>query len=240
MSRLAKRWRRFEVRLQKSDRVQALLRGAYARYIAFVYRTTRWRWIGMEPVEADITNGVPRAFVCWHARLALVTYLRSWDDHDLAVIASRHADAQIIIGDLTRRGIAMINVSTSRGDGGPIREAVRTLRRGASLGITVDGPLGPPEIVKPGALVIAGLAGIELTPCAVAVSRSVRLNTWDRFILPLPFGRGVFVVAPGFTPPPRRTGAALDAACARVAAMIADVTARADAELGRPPQGSEQ
>jgi len=231
MDGLRKRWRRVEMRLQKSARVQGALRRLYAGYVRFAFRTTRWRRIGFESYEADIARGVPRVLCCWHERIAFISYLRDWSDHGLTVLASRHADAQILVRDLDARGIEMIPLATSGDNSAELRAAVRALRAGRSLGVTVDGPMGPARVAKPGALVIAGLAGIEATPCAYAVNRFIRLPTWDRFILPLPFARGVLAVGDGFVPPRRMDRAETDAACARLAARIDELTERCEAAL---------
>jgi lysophospholipid acyltransferase (LPLAT)-like uncharacterized protein len=70
---------------------------------------------------------------------------------------------------------------------------VRACRKGYHLGITPDGPLGPREEVKPGTIELARLAGTPIIPAAFAATRGKFLRTWDRFLIPYPFGRMVFV-----------------------------------------------
>jgi lysophospholipid acyltransferase (LPLAT)-like uncharacterized protein len=43
---------------------------------------------------------------------------------------------------------------------------------------------------------LAALSGLPVLPCAARSSRQVLLGSWDRMRLPLPFGRGVFVLGP--------------------------------------------
>lgn len=231
MTSLKKRWRRFEVRVQRNERVQAGLKRLFSAYINFVFRTTKWQKIGFESYEADIARGVPRVLCCWHARLAFTPYLRDWSDHSLTVMASLHADAQIAAANVAERGIGVINLATSGDNSLAIREAVRVLRKGGSLGVTVDGPLGPARVAKPGALVIAGLAGVQAAPCTYAVSRSIRLKTWDGFLLPLPWSRGVLAVGDGFTPDKRLSEMEMAAACDRLGALIDDLTEACEARL---------
>jgi len=231
MDGLGRRLQRLGKRLSRSAWVRHSAQRVYAAYLRFAFRTTRWRKIGFETYEADIARGVPRVLCCWHERIAFISYLRDWSDHGLTVLASRHADAQILVRDLSSRGIEMIPLATSGDNSAELRAAVRALRSGHSLGVTVDGPMGPAREAKPGALVIAGLAGIEATPCAYAVNRAVRLPTWDRFILPLPFSRGVLAVGDGFVPPRRMDAAETEAACARLAALIDELTERCEGAL---------
>jgi lysophospholipid acyltransferase (LPLAT)-like uncharacterized protein len=233
LDQLKKRWRRLEIRLQKSRRVQRVLQDFYSGYLGFVFRTIRWEKIGFESYEADIARGVPRVLGCWHARLAFTSYLRDWTDHPLTVLASQHADARIATENMRRRGIAVIELATSGNNSKAIRDAVRAVRAGSSLGIAVDGPLGPPLVAKPGAITIAGLAGVQVAPCSYAVSRSLRLRSWDRFILPLPWCRGVLAVGDGFIPPTRLEPAEIEAATLRLAGMIDDLTRRCEQQLSR-------
>jgi hypothetical protein len=44
---------------------------------------------------------------------------------------------------------------------------------------------------KPGAVLLAQITGKPILPVSVAASRTIRLRTWDRFELPLPFSRVV-------------------------------------------------
>ena len=60
---------------------------------------------------------------------------------------------------------------------------------GYSIGVTCDGPFGPPRIAKPGALLIAREAGIPVVALAPGARPAVRLRRWDRHIVPLPFAR---------------------------------------------------
>ncbi|OSP55056.1 hypothetical protein BV911_09540 [Pseudoruegeria sp. SK021] len=228
-----KRWRRFEIRLQRSARVQNVLQSLFSAYINFTFKTIRWERVGFESFEADIARGVPRVLCSWHARLMFTPYLRDWSDHSLTVMASVHPDAQIAAQNLRTRGVHVIEMATSGNNSGAVREAVRCLRAGGSLGITVDGPLGPPLVAKAGALVIAGLAGVQATPCSFAVSRQIRLPTWDRVILPLPWSRGVLAVGDGFTPPKRMSDAELGAATERLSALIEDLTQMCEDRLKR-------
>jgi len=230
---LKRRWRHVEIRVQKSDRVQRVLRRAFAAYVNFAYRTIRWQRIGFESYEADIARGVPRVLCCWHERLIFTPYLRDWADHPLTVMASHHADARIASTNLMERGIGLIELATSGDNAGALREGVKALRAGGSLGITVDGPFGPPRQAKPGAVVIAGLARVQAAPCSFAVRRKIRLRTWDGFVVPLPFTRGVLAVGDGFVPDRRMDDGAMQAACDRLSGLIDDLTADCEARLKR-------
>ncbi|PWE33502.1 hypothetical protein DDZ14_04735 [Maritimibacter sp. 55A14] len=222
------RLKKLEKRIRKSAWFQKTTRAFYARYIRFVYRTTRWTFHGHEAFDADLAAGVPHVLCCWHSRIALSTFYRTWEDHPFYILASEHEDARIVTSEMVGRGLRIIWLKTSGDNRVAIREAVRAVRGGALVGLAPDGPLGPREEVKPGAIILASMARAAVTPYAFSTRWRIVLKTWDRFVLPLPFGRGVFLMGESFTPPARLSQAALDAQCAKLAAALDAVSAEAD------------
>ena len=67
---------------------------------------------------------------------------------------------------------------------------------GVSAGVIVDGPRGPALEAKIGALVLARATGLPIVPGTWWVRPLVRVRSWDRTIVPLPFSRIVFAFAP--------------------------------------------
>lgn len=69
-------------------------------------------------------------------------------------------------------------------------ELGRLGREGESLVVSCDGPLGPYRVAKPGVLLVARQSGVPIQPWAVSFRPMIRLNgRWDRYLVPLPFGR---------------------------------------------------
>jgi len=237
MNALQRRWRNFEIRLQKSERVQRTLKSLYSRYVNFCFGRIAWDLLGMETYEADIARGEPRIVCFWHEQLVMMPHMRKWDDHAAAAMVSRHADAQIMAEHLRSLGIRIIELGTSEVNSGPVREAVRHLRAGGSLAITVDGPMGPARIPKEGALVISGVSRKPIHPSAYAVTHSIRLKTWDQMILPLPWGRGVIAVGEAYQPAARMNETEMAEAVAQLTALIEGQEAICQAHLEKGKAG---
>jgi lysophospholipid acyltransferase (LPLAT)-like uncharacterized protein len=62
------------------------------------------------------------------------------------------------------------------------------------VAFTIDGPRGPACVAKPGAVTLARHTGQAILPFHIAARRSVKLPSWDRLEIPLPFTRAVAVV----------------------------------------------
>ena len=74
------------------------------------------------------------------------------------------------------------------------------VKRGISPAITPDGPRGPRNKFKPGAILLAQMSGRPMLPMAFAATRAWRIK-WDRFVIPWPFSRiAIAVGAPRYVP----------------------------------------
>jgi lysophospholipid acyltransferase (LPLAT)-like uncharacterized protein len=219
-------------RLSRHPAFQAVAARLLGAYLAFVYRTTRWRLVGAEHVEAARAahGNVVAAF--WHENLPLMPELLRQAGQGAAahVLVSRHRDGRFI-GEVVRRfGISMVYASSSRGGAAGLLALLRLTRTGAIVVITPDGPRGPRREAAPGVAQLAASARLPILPCAGRVSRGIALRSWDRMVVPLPFGRGVLAVAAA-VPVGREEGRD---ALPRIAAGLDAACDAADAALGLP------
>jgi lysophospholipid acyltransferase (LPLAT)-like uncharacterized protein len=212
---------------------QSLLAVLLGRYLALALRTTRWRLDGAENLAPHLT-GEPVIAAFWHERLPLMLALwraarREGMRARTNALVSRHSDGRLV-GDLMRRfGVGIVHGSTARdgqerGGANALRLLLDRLAAGEHVVITPDGPRGPRRHAAPGVAQLAALSGVKVLPCAAQTSRRYTLRSWDRMVLPLPFGRGVIVCGPAITV--GREGAA--AALPAIAAALTAAADRAD------------
>lgn len=81
-----------------------------------------------------------------------------------------------------------------------VRGAHQAIMDGVSPLITPDGPRGPRFKFKPGAIFAAQISGKRVMPMAFAAKPAFVLDTWDKFVLPVPFGRIYIALGEPFTP----------------------------------------
>jgi lysophospholipid acyltransferase (LPLAT)-like uncharacterized protein len=109
-------------------------------------------------------------------------------------LISPSVDGEVPAKIAARLGARVIRGSSTRTGARALRDYYRLLvDEGVSPVITPDGPTGPRFRFKPGALLLAQLAGRPLLPMAYAASRAWFFG-WDRFVLPWPFSRIVIAV----------------------------------------------
>lgn len=189
-------------RLLRHPVVQALLARLLGRYLAFALATTRWRLEGAEHLDA-LVGGAPTIVAFWHCRLPMMPMLwllvrrqARYRPRRVHVLVSQHADGQFIGNVISRFQMETVAGSTSRGGAAGLRAMMRLLQSGDLVAITPDGPRGPPGEPAPGVAQLGGLAAVPVLPCAAQTSRHVALRSWDRMLVPKPFGRGVVVCGP--------------------------------------------
>lgn len=136
------------------------------------------------------SDGGPLIYAFWHSQLGLMPWVQLRPPSVVPV--SRSKDGEWTARLFARLNAETVRGSTSRGGATALRGLVRAARAGKDLAITPDGPKGPAERVQPGAVWLARLSERPLLPVAFACRPCVRVGSWDRMIVPLPFSRGVF------------------------------------------------
>lgn len=240
--------RRLLRRLRGSAAARALLARAVAGYIRLCRATGRWEILGAEARQRARTGGGRFVLAVWHGRLLMVpTEMRR--GADVRAIVSRNRDGELIAGILARFGIGTLRGSSAdpdkpdrdRGGREALRAGLAALRgrEDAVVAVTPDGPRGPAMRVKPGVAALSALAGVPVVPWSFSVRSGRFLASWDRFLVPFPFTRGVIAWGEPIPPPGDREPETLARHGARIEAALVRLTEAADRRMGRatPPQG---
>jgi len=186
--KIVRRIKRKLMQLLSSKPVTSLFVGL----IRFIYATMRITVVGREILPDYAARNEGYVGVFWHGRILMIPFL--YPGKALHILVSMHRDGEIIANILSFFGFHLVRGSSSKGGGDALREMIRLLRTDNDLGIAADGPRGPAEVLKPGAAQLGRLSGKAVIPISFSASPSIRLTSWDRFMFPLPFSRGVFVV----------------------------------------------
>ncbi|RDD62365.1 DUF374 domain-containing protein [Ferruginivarius sediminum] len=181
---------RLSKRILKSDMGQRLLSHLAAFYVRLVAWTTRWQ-IETGPVDRLVEEGEAAIGAFWHGRL-LMSHL-GWkaEQPRIHMMISRHRDGALIARTIGHLGFSTVDADSKTGGLNALRAMKRCLDAGDWVAITPDGPRGPRMRAKAGTIKLAQLTGAPVVPASVAMSRRRILNSWDRFQLALPFGRGI-------------------------------------------------
>ncbi len=127
---------------------------------------------------------------CWHGELLMIpyAYLRYRKTPHVKLLISEHFDGNLIAKTLSFFGFETIRGSSTRGGVKALMQSIKELRVGYDLGITPDGPKGPRHKVSDGIIHMAQKAKIPVVLVEIHPQKYWQLRSWDRFVIPKPFG----------------------------------------------------
>jgi lysophospholipid acyltransferase (LPLAT)-like uncharacterized protein len=136
-------------------------------------------------------RGEPAIGAFWHGRLLMMP--AGYRGHRLTILISLHQDGELISRTAEYFGFRPIRGSTTRGGFSALREMLKVSQEGYDIAITPDGPRGPRYHVQDGIIELARRTGMAIVPLTFSASRKKVFRSWDRFLFPYPFSRGVFI-----------------------------------------------
>ena len=219
--------------------IQGVLAWLLAGWMRFCFATIRWTRVNATAAEQIWADGGGVVCAFWHSRLALGPACWPLDRAQPAkALISLSPDGQFIARAVGRLGFPAIRGSSANKDkadrakGGSqaLRDGLKQLKVGA-LGVTPDGPRGPVRVMAEGVPLMARLSGAPVLLIGLSCNPAIRLNSWDRALVPLPFGRGAIVWEATLYP----DGAELSDVAIDWALRLSAVEAEADAITGLEP-----
>mgnify|MGYP006307339055 CR=1 FL=1 len=151
---------------------------------------------GWQQVKEKLDQQESLVFSSWHGKSWVPTYFLR--DLEIYALSSLSRDGSYMAQVLKRLGWRTVRGSSSRGASRSLLELYRKLKKGESTAITPDGPTGPLHQVKPGIIFLQEKAGSYLVPIGVDARWKKNFNSWDQYLLPLPFSKTALVFAEPF------------------------------------------
>ncbi|MGB7912880.1 MAG: lysophospholipid acyltransferase family protein [Desulfobaccales bacterium] len=188
---------------------------ALARILVQAYLRTCPVELVIDPgLKERLLSGQQALYTTWHCHLLFpLFYVRHYEGQlsPLVLMASPSRDGEFIAEVARGLGFAISSGSRRKGGVQALQQMAGYYRRGYSCGLIADGSRGPARVAQNGPLYLARITNGPIVPLAVAASRRKIFQTWDRFVLPLPFSRLVLMVGEPLNVPPEARGAALEA-----------------------------
>ncbi len=218
----------------RHPKVQDALCWIVASYVRLVKWTGRWQIVGDDTLAGYVSSDRPFIVAFWHGRLLMMPFAYE-RNRPVDILISNHPDGRLIAKTIGHLGVGTIVGSTSRGGANAARQLTRRLKReNGIVGITPDGPRGPRMRASEGVVALARLAGVPIFTVAYSTSSGKILNSWDRFLLPYPFCRGVFMWSDPIDVPRDANKAILENKRIEVENSLNLAVRRCDEMMGRP------
>jgi lysophospholipid acyltransferase (LPLAT)-like uncharacterized protein len=184
--------RRITKSIIKSETFQNVIAFILSSYLKVVKKTSTWKVIGFENMDTVLEKQT--CIACfWHGRMAMTPFMWRWPHKKLVALISEHPDGMLVARTFKRLSVDYVNGSTNKGGVRAFKTLMEVLARRDVVGIIPDGPRGPARKLSDGVVFLAKHSGQPIIPLAYATTRFITFKSWDRFRLPLPFSKGVFI-----------------------------------------------
>ena len=133
----------------------------------------------------------------WHGELLMqpFNYQKLKPNGKVSAMISEHRDGEAITKTVEYLGIHSIRGSSTRGGAKALIGAIKELKGGDDIAITPDGPKGPRHSVADGIVAISQKTNAKILVFNCKPSKYWQFNSWDKFIVPKPFGTLEFFIS---------------------------------------------
>jgi lysophospholipid acyltransferase (LPLAT)-like uncharacterized protein len=144
---------------------------------------------GSEHINELLGKNLPLIFIFWHRHILFV--IHQFKDIGARPLISLSSDGELVAAVAEEFGMKPIRGSSSKGGARAFLNMVRSVQKeNARVLITADGPKGPARRIKAGTVQLAAKTKAFVIPISWSSSRvKILERSWDRFLVPLPFGR---------------------------------------------------
>jgi lysophospholipid acyltransferase (LPLAT)-like uncharacterized protein len=157
--------------------------------LSIVGRTWRFEVIAEEGAEPRIfgQGAGPEIYCFWHqCVLPCAVYYRATG---ATILISRSFDGELITRTLECFGFDAVRGSSSRGAREGLLGLKSVIESGGPAIFTADGPRGPIYRTKMGPVKLAQMTGAPIGAFHLQPKRAWVVNSWDKFLVPMPYTR---------------------------------------------------
>lgn len=196
--------------------------------IKWLSGTLRLEWIDRTPMDRLYLENQNFIFGYWHSDLILATRIGAEEqrNHPIVVMASPSRDGAMIAENMSSQGLKVVRGSSGRDGASAFRMFAKELRAGLNGSMAVDGPKGPREEVKVGAIRLSQMTGVPVVPFAIGYRRRFMIGSWDHLRVPIPYTKAYAVCGEPFFVPRSATSEETEEAARKFREVLIELRAR--------------
>eukprot|EP01029_Cantina_marsupialis_P008594 TRINITY_DN2030_c0_g1_i1.p1 TRINITY_DN2030_c0_g1~~TRINITY_DN2030_c0_g1_i1.p1 ORF type:complete len:205 (-),score=31.79 TRINITY_DN2030_c0_g1_i1:450-1064(-) len=160
-------------------------------FVRFIYLTSKKVFH-----HPQIDNNEAFVVAFWHGELLMqpYNYKKLKPSGKVSAMISEHKDGEAITRTVEYLGIDSIRGSSTRGGAKALIAAIKELKAGDDIAITPDGPRGPRHSIADGIVAISQKTNAKILVFNCKPTKYWQFNSWDKFIVPKPFGTLEFFI----------------------------------------------
>ncbi len=176
--------------------VRRVLNRAAYWFLQLYAKTIRLRFENVPERLKYLENGGRLVIACWHQRFFGGFYFPRAFQRSPWIMISQSRDGDFIADVASRLGWIPVRGSSSRGGKRALLEMNAMIKENGLGAHIVDGPTGPPRVIKPGLIFLAQKTGAAIVGGYISYENPWVFNSWDHFMVPKPFSRVLIRAGP--------------------------------------------
>ena len=157
-------------------------------FIKILIKTTKYKVFQSE----EAVKQKQAIIIFWHRKI-IPTMLSTDFVEKKSSLVSSSKDGDILEEVLTRFDNLVIRGSSNKDNVKSLKQILKLIKTGFSIGIAIDGPRGPIYEPKSGALYIAMKTGLPMIPIGGYTNKKrIFKKAWDKFELPKFFSKSCY------------------------------------------------
>ena len=159
-------------------------------FIKILIKTTKYKVVQSE----EAMKQKQAIIIFWHRKI-IPTMLSTDFVEKKSSLVSSSKDGDILEEVLTRFDNLVVRGSSNKDNVKSLKQILKLIKTGFSIGIAIDGPRGPIYEPKSGALYIAMKTGLPMIPIGGYTNKKrIFKKAWDKFELPNFFSKSCYYV----------------------------------------------
>lgn len=220
-------------KIGKMTVVQELIGCLFYLYTRLVFHTTRWTAEGWPYAFDDEKRPFFMSF--WHGRLMGATFAKFYfkpKKLKAYVLISLHRDGRAVAAAMRHYGIKTVDGSSKRNGTAAGLAIMHLMKEDSLMAMAPDGRKPGYKMTK-GLVTLASESRCPIVFTAFSVKRAKIFKTWDKFMLPMPFNRGVILCSEPIYVPADLNAEQTEVWREKLEERLLDLTRRADERAGR-------
>jgi lysophospholipid acyltransferase (LPLAT)-like uncharacterized protein len=170
-------------------------------FIHSIIKSSQINISGKEKIIGLREKNIPIIYAYWHRHILFM--IHHFKNSAARPLISLSQDGEIVSQIACEFGMNPVRGSSSKGGARAFLKLINTIKNEHSeILITADGPKGPLKQVKDGTIMLAQKSGAVIVPiCWYSDKVKILEKSWDKFIIPLPFGKITFLYGNPFQIP---------------------------------------
>ncbi len=145
-------------------------------------KTLKISYVNQTVIDELERSGRNYVLAFWHGTMLLPWYLQR--KKNIVALTSKSKDGDLLAKILKNWKYQVVRGSSHTGGEVALGILVDYAKNNCSISITPDGPTGPPQKLKAGAVITAKKSGLPIILVGIGFKRKILLRSWDQFQIP--------------------------------------------------------